>query len=849
MKKTLFTRAIASIAAVPLAFTQCLTVANAVSVSDVDLADASVAAAKNEITLNGENGLLYIAPDKGGASSDEYFEVSKDEKTATFEKESIWNETVYAKLITSGNKTGDLDFSTYYDRIIARSGNYKDTTKAILQNVETPHYTVNADGDIIIKVHVNNITDTFAKEGKQTITKTLKDLAAQYGVEDYEPTVTLFDDILIGGDFTVTIKGSDLQEGTSISGDVQFRPLDNPKNIIYGTGVFDYALTQLNALKNEAKAEMAKYPQIDTTDAEKKINDSLSYYEKQINRAKKTEENAQNYTTNGVKSYDSADDVLVAFEKSKYGQKLEKRFNKQIPTCAEKAAASQTFQKYFNQALAKANALAAPYVVNITADELGTFAEDISDITVEAANGKTTITGKFTDAEKAEVETYFNDVVLKEDGYEDFKFEDSYKEFTVEVDYSSVSNDKGGKGSVDVQIKRVVKAVKEEVETTTSTSTSTTDTTTSTSTTDTTTSTSTTDTTTSTSTTDTTTSTSTTDTTTSTSTTDTTTSTSTTDTTTSTSTTDTTTSTSTTDTTTSTSTTDTTTSTSTTDTTTSTSTTDTTTSTTTTTTGTVTTINYRYEVVANTGYYCSIQKSFNKKQIQSVKLISEVVQLYIDNDGNVIKNSDGEPLSVVINPETAKDVTDLVDFGTATPANVFEYGKAEFKHDLPLYAADNITDAFGNVITVKGGRVTSADRTYPVATVYVGVKGDANLDFAVDSKDATVVLSWYTEKATGGGDIFANSQFVASYNEEGVLVANEGADMNLDQLAAFLADVTNEIDANNFMLDKNARTLNSIDASFILALYTEQSTSTEKGVAPRELWNKAMEGSSYVIND
>ena len=132
MKKTLFTRAIASIAAVPLAFTQCLTVANAVSVSDVDLADASVAAAKNELTLNGENGLLYIAPDKGGASSDEYFEVSKDEKTATFEKESIWNETVYAKLITSGNKTGTIDVSQYFDRIISKSGNYKDVTKALL---------------------------------------------------------------------------------------------------------------------------------------------------------------------------------------------------------------------------------------------------------------------------------------------------------------------------------------------------------------------------------------------------------------------------------------------------------------------------------------------------------------------------------------------------------------------------------------------------------------------------------------------------------------------------------------------------------------------------------------------
>ena len=513
MKKTLFTRAIASIAAVPLAFTQCLTVANAVSVSDVDLADASVAAAKNEITLNGENGLLYIAPDKGGASSDEYFEVSKDEKTATFEKESIWNETVYAKLITSGNKTGTIDVSQYFDRIISKSGNYKDVTKALLDNVhgvngKEPSYTVDNSGNIVITVIVDDITPTFTEKGKNNIGGALNDLAEQYGAPELKLNDDIFAGLRIGGTLTITINGSDLQEGTQISANAQFRPLDS-KKVYNGTGIFDYALESFDALKANAKAAVdnvqAKYG-IDTQEAYKEIEDSVAYYEKQINRAKRTEENAENYTTNGVKSYDSVDDVLVAFEKSKYGQKFENRFNKQIPTCAEKAAASQTFQKYFNQALAKANALADPYVVNITADELGAFAEDISDITVEAANGKTTITGKFTDAEKAEVETYFNDVVLKEDGYENFKFEDSYKEFTVEVDYSSVSNNKGGKGSVDIQIKRVVKAVKEEVETTTSTSTST-----STSTTDTTTSTSTTDTTTSTSTTDTTTSTSTTD--------------------------------------------------------------------------------------------------------------------------------------------------------------------------------------------------------------------------------------------------------------------------------------------------------------------------------------------------
>ena len=183
-------------------------------------------------------------------------------------------------------------------------------------------------------------------------------------------------------------------------------------------------------------------------------------------------------------------------------------------------------------------------------------------------------------------------------------------------------------------------------------------------------------------------------------------------------------------------------------------------------------------------------------------------------------------------------------------------GKAEFKHDLPLYAADNITDAFGNVITVKGGRVRSADRTYPVATVYVGVKGDANLDFAVDSKDATLVLSWYSAKATSNLDdfaksnpVFSNSNLIGQYNAEGTIVPNEGADMNLDKLAAFLADVTNEIDSNNYTMDKIVRTIDSKDASFILAMYSEQSTTTEKGAATRELWNKVLEGSPYVIND
>ena len=47
----------------------------------------------------------------------------------------------------------------------------------------------------------------------------------------------------------------------------------------------------------------------------------------------------------------------------------------------------------------------------------------------------------------------------------------------------------------------------------------------------------------------------------------------------------------------------------------------------------------------------------------------------------------------------------------------------------------------------------------------------------------------------------------------------------LDNLAAFLADVdTNEFDENNFAREKVNRTINALDASYILTFYAKQQT-------------------------
>ena len=797
MKKSIFKRAIASASVVPVALAQCLTAANAADVSNIDLADnAVVTAANTNITLNEKDGLLYIVPN----DADEYYGDSIDEATKllTVYEDSTWNQLVFSKL-TTGKTSGTIEISKYFDTIISKTGNYKDVTKALLDNVhgvdadgnytKEPVYTVDRFGNITMKIVVDDITPTFTEKGKNTIGGALKDLAKQYNAPELEVNDDIFGDLKIGGEFTITFDGSALQDATTMKANVKFVPLQklDGTEVYNGAGVIDYAYAAFNALKGNAKSAVddvqAKYG-IDTSSAYKQIDDSVAYYEKQLNRAKKAINKAGSFNTNGVKKYATSKDAIAAFKSNSYAQKLENKFNKQIPASGADAAQSPAFNKAFDKALTFANAIADPYVIDITADQLGAFVDDITDVTVEAANGKATITGKFTDAEKSEVETFFNDTYLP-DNYADYVFKDSYKQFTVDVDFSTIGQNNGGSASVDVKIKRVVEAQPKEAETTTSTSTTqSTETETSTTSTSTTESTETSTSTTSTSTTETsTTSTSTT----------------------------------------------------------STSTTSTsTTETTTTTTAAVTSVKYSYEVTADTGYYLSVQKSFNKNQIKSVKLISEVVQMYIYDNGDYVKNEDGSVKTDVVNAKETKDVTDSVDFGTATPANVFEYKVTSFKHDLALYASEDIKDAFGNVITLEGNKIQSDDNTFPVATVYVGLKGDANLDFAVDSKDATDVLDWYSDRATGS----ERTRFSRSS-----LLDAEDADQNLDQLAAFLADVTNEIDSNNYVADKMVRTINSTDATYILAMYSEQSTTTEKGAATRELWNKVLEGSPYIIND
>lgn len=709
MKNSLFKRAFAAAAAVPLALTQCLTVANAASINNADIAavEAETVAADNKtVTLNGEGGLVYITPGKEADGNDYYEKSGDDANGYTFVKDSTWNETALGKITSITKKSGKIDISEFVADAVKRAGNHKDTAAKIAANLGDVNYTISNEGDI-------------------TLTCELSDVVPSLTAGDAR-----YAGITVAGTLTAVIKGSSLDD-TKVEGEVYFTA-DNGK-IYKGTAMADYALAKIDELKAaSADGELTK----EAVYLEKKLKKVSAWTDKAL--AKTTEE----------KTYASFPELVAAAKATRYAKKAEAKFKKEIPSSATEAASNATVIKYYDKAISKLNS-GAGIDVQISAKELGEFADAIKNIKAQLNAGTATFYGELDDDETSAVAEYF----MSEYGLEVTK---SYKTVDVTADYSGIKN---GEASVDFQMKRVVEAVTTTTTTTETTTTTTSDTTTST--------------------------------------------------------------------------TDSTTST--TDTTTST--TDTTTSTTETTTPGETTTTTRtvyeagvvnYTVAAKPGFYLNIDKEFNKDQIESISYSVDDSYISYDEEGNVVNQ-------VVDKKGTDVDITDKVDFGTQTPANVFTDEEPVFSHLINVYASEDIEGVAkaGDKLVQKNGR--------DVAVVaYVGVKGDGDLDFKAESKDASLVLRWYSKMSTGKDpetEVFSNSNLITYLNEAGERVVREEYDKTLDDFAAFLCDVDNENAADNWYALKPARKIMSSDASFILAMYSKASVGTEPN---RENWNTVL---------
>ncbi|MBP3379423.1 MAG: hypothetical protein J6K77_00975 [Ruminococcus sp.] len=812
MKNSLFKRVVAAVATVPLALTQGLGVANAIDVADTT------------VTLDGsQSALTYIEPGKPAtAQSDGYVQ---DKEAKTFEKVSNWNRRlslILADIAAGDNKTGVLDLSSVYQTAIDKSGRFSTVTASLIEKISEVKYVVSDEGDITITASLADITPTFTAGGSNTIGGAMKDLAEKYGVEDLDVPDNFFQDVFIGGDLKIVVKSSSLATGTKAAAEISFTDMATGKTY-NGVAVVDWALEKFDLLKETAKSACAEYASmgLDVADAEKQINDSVSFYVDKLELAK--DYIAKAATANRkVKDYGTVSPLIAAVD-----TKLQESFGRKLPgTTAQAIMANSTVANLYADVLNQLNEKAGATSFDISAAEIGAFADSFYDVKAGVSGQKATFEAKFADAETEAAETYL------EQTYAGVDVTKVYKQVNIEIDYSAAAV---SGGSVQVDIKRVAEYDEVAVTTTSTTSTAVTTTTTtaaepgqSTTTTSTavnpgseTTTTSTvvnpgSETTTTSTVVNPGSETTTTSTavnpgseTTTTSTvvnpgSETTT----------------------------------------TSTvvnpgseTTTTSTAVDPAQTTTTTTApsdpvTVTTemavVNFDLET--NVAFYYSIDEAFSTDQIDTLKYRVDTEIITMDEDGNVINRErvqGGRSISI----SKAK-------LGFAkTPGEIYDEKikdaeDKQFSHNIAIVATEDITAVNGTVIAKAGETLKTLEGEELTITAYVGVKGDADLNLKADSSDAATILVWYAKTSTTQDK---NTLTKVKFSTSPLVNLEE--DAMLDDFAAFLADVNNDDADGNKTTLKHERKNDASDASFVQVYYSLVSTG---GDPSWTTWNKVL---------
>jgi hypothetical protein len=231
------------------------------------------------------------------------------------------------------------------------------------------------------------------------------------------------------------------------------------------------------------------------------------------------------------------------------------------------------------------------------------------------------------------------------------------------------------------------------------------------------------------------------------------------------------------------------------------------------------------EIETTHGFYLNTETSFDASQIKKATLYVVYGIGYMDGDKPVILSEYKDTI----------DVTGKVGFGNATPANTYKAVENKFDYDIQLtYEGETIKDKDGNQILAKGALMRDEASKIATALVYIGVKGDTNLDNIVDGRDATATLTYYAKSSTAK----EGESFKLSPNE---IVAN--AESELDDFAAFLTDVKWDADQKvERTAKKSDRVIDGRDATSILTFYSMASTEQYSAIAssdPEQIWSKA----------
>ncbi|MBQ9898444.1 MAG: cellulose-binding protein CttA-related protein [Ruminococcus sp.] len=421
MKTSLFKRAVAAAAAVPLALTQCLTASFAVDFNDTALIAANKTASDEAITLET---LCYIAPDQ---------------------TESSWNTTIANKLKTTEKTNGTIDISSYISSITSKSAKYGSVAESVLKaiNADGITYELKNNLDIVLTAKTDKAIDGLYNAAENSLKELAGGLAAKYGVAELADID--FTKVSTKGTVTVTIGTSALDSADGKKVEATFKFVDE-NGVEYDVeGSLAYAQAKLDEVKKVAYDAIDALPAGALTAdeiaaAKADVDAQLADYQTLLTKAKNGITKANNAADKSVSG--TVADVIAAVN----SQLKTSGFNRQLPATATGIMTSATVEDNFKKAVEQIES-ATGVAIDIEAGQLGAFADSLTNVeaTYTASEKKASFKGEFTDAEFDQVSKYY--------ATQGKILTSSKKIITIDVDGSAALQ---GTGSVEVHIYRVV---------------------------------------------------------------------------------------------------------------------------------------------------------------------------------------------------------------------------------------------------------------------------------------------------------------------------------------------------------------------------------------------------------
>ena len=396
MKKSFLKRAIASAVAVPLALTQCIMPVLAVEVP-TDIAVAADTAVATHLTADS---FTNIDPDK---------------------TESNWNEVFAGILLTQPDFSRNINPSVLANFIVSNAGAYKDFVANLCTKLDSTTVSYAFGNGFVVKGHLDDAGSIVANSIQSRIDNAIAGTVEQYG--DYVDFSSIqnidFSSLHISADVEIAIDTTVIDPTKSASVTYKITAEDGKTYTFGGSDtVVNYANEKFQQIKNIVTYSVANISdETARNEIAVSLNNMFAGYQNKIDKAIDIYSTASDKTGNIHASGSNLEDALSKY-KAEYTAKLKaqypnaydrvEQYVEKIPTSATEAVNKNAVNQLYNDVLASiADMIPDSVSIDVNLNDLAAIFDNLYNVTVDSNSNGIDLVGYMDDDQIAEVEAYY----------------------------------------------------------------------------------------------------------------------------------------------------------------------------------------------------------------------------------------------------------------------------------------------------------------------------------------------------------------------------------------------------------------------------------------------------------